>query len=206
MPSTCLLIDPGAPDLKARVTSLAKISGICVFIDITGSTAMKCSSITEWVAKIYNCFANPASFLPPEFKPIKSIGDALMYYIEGPDLQQSGYTPLQIFEGLWQLATEEGPEFSDVKIGAAWCENVYPITFFPGSRDYYGIDIDLTARLQSLANNKEIVIDSRLYDKVTADFNHTGNRDDFVGVKRLNGPEKVVLKGISHEVLIYRSS
>lgn len=167
---------------------------------------MKCSTMTEWVAKIHNCFANSAAYLPPQFIPIKSIGDALMYYIEVSDLQKSGYSPLQIYDGLWQLATEKGPEFPDVKIGAAWCEEVYPITFFAGNRDYYGIDIDLTARLQSLANSKEVVIDSRLQGKVTSDFHQTGNQDDFVSVKKLKGPEKVAPKGIPHDVEIYRGS
>lgn len=206
MPSKCLLINPLDPNLKSNVTALAKSPGICIFIDITGSTAMKCSTMTEWVAKIHNCFANSAAYLPPQFIPIKSIGDALMYFIEVSDLQSSGYSPLQIYDGLWQLATENGPEFPDVKIGAAWCEEVYPITFFAGNRDYYGIDIDLTARLQSLASNKEVVIDSRLQGKVISDFNQTGNQDDFVSVRRLKGPEKVAPKGIPHEVVIYRGS
>ena len=139
MPSPCLLISPNNPNLKADVEALAKTPGICIFIDITGSTQMKCSNLKEWIAKIHNCFANAATFIPPLFTPIKSIGDALMYFIEDQDLQSSGYSPMQIYNSLWQLATETSFEFPDVKIGAAWCEEVYPITFFAGNRDYYGI-------------------------------------------------------------------
>ena len=147
MPSPCVLIDPRDPALKSKVESMAKTPGICIFIDITGSTEMKCVGVKEWIARTHNCFANSASWLPIGTTPIKSIGDALMYYIEELDLSDSGYNALQIFDGLWHLATETGAEFPDVKIGAAWCEEVYPITFLAGSRDYYGIDIDLTARL-----------------------------------------------------------
>lgn len=205
MPSQCLLINPRDPELKTKVESIAKTPGVCIFIDITGSTQMKCSGLKEWVAKIHNCFANAAAFLPPQFTPIKSIGDAVMYYVEEIDLLQSGYDSLQIYDGLWQIATESGPEFPDVKIGAAWCEDVYPMTFLANSRDYYGIDIDLTARLQSLADSKEVVIDFRLREKVMLDYEAAGNRiEDFVSVRRLVGPEKVAPKGIPNKVLIYR--
>ena len=204
MPSPCLLISLNDQNLKAKVEALAKTPGICVFIDITGSTQMKCGSLKEWIAKIHNCFANAATLLPPQFVPIKSIGDALMYFIEEPDLVSSGYTPMQVYDGLWQMVTETAPEFPDVKIGAAWCEEVYPITFFAGNRDYYGIDIDLTARLQSMANSKEVVIDSRLREKIIEHYSRAGNNDQFVGVRRLEGPEEASPKGVPHTVQIYR--
>ncbi len=68
-----------------------------------------------------------------------------------------------------------------MKIGAASCEEAYPITFFPSNRDYYGIDIDMTARLQSLATSRDVVIDSRLRDKVVADYQRAGNASDWRG-------------------------
>jgi class 3 adenylate cyclase len=129
-----------------------------------------------------------------------------MYFIEETDLLYSGYTPMQIYDGLWKMATETEPDFPEVKIGAAWCEEVYPITFFAGNRDYYGIDIDLTARLQSEAHNKEVVIDSRLCEKVVDCYRNTGNQDDYTSVSRLRGPEKVLLKGIPNPVTIHRGN
>lgn len=165
---------------------------------------MKSSGIRQWVAKIHNCFANAKTYLPHDFIPLKSIGDALMYYIEEEDLFKSGFTPMQVYDGLWQLAQERGSDFPDVKVGAAWCEDVYPITFFSGNRDYYGLDIDLTARLQAKAGNKEVVIEGRLRERVMQDFKSAGNADDFVSVKRLVGPEEVELKGITGKVVIYR--
>ena len=205
MPSPCLLIDPQDRDLRARIEALRKTPGICIFIDITGSTAMKCSNLTTWVAKIHNCFANAHTFVPMEFKPIKSIGDALMYYIEETDLLAARHNALQIYDDLWQIATDRGPEFPEVKIGACWCEDVFPITFLQGNRDYYGIDIDLTVRLQAMADTREVVIDFRLHERVMRDYQAAGNREeDFVSVRRLVGPEKVSPKGIPDKVLIYR--
>jgi class 3 adenylate cyclase len=206
MPSECLLINPYDPDLKTKVESLAKTPGLCIFIDITGSAAMKMSDFKHWVAKIHNCFANARTFLPHQFTPIKSIGDALMYYVEEPDLLGSGYKLLQVYDGLWKFVTEAGPEFPDVKVGAAWCDDVYPITFLPRNQDYYGIDIDLTARLQAIAGSKEVVIDQRFHQRVIQDFNLVGNSDQFESVKRLRGPEEVDLKGIPEKITIYRGN
>lgn len=148
MPSECLLIDPNDRGLRGKVESLPKTPGICIFIDIRRSTGLKCADLKEWVAKIHNCFANAQTFLSP-FTPIKSMGDALMYYIEDTDLSESKNNVLQIYDGLWQMATDTSPEYPEVRISAVSCEEVFPISFFPGQRDYYGIDIDLASKLQS---------------------------------------------------------
>lgn len=203
MPTEPLHINPTDPNLKQAVQSLQPVEGICIFIDVTGSTEMKTSTISNWIAKIHNCFANCADFLNP-FTPIKSIGDALMYYIECQDLKSSGYSPLQIYDGLWQIATESDSNFPEVKIGAAWCEKAYPITFIQNGLDYYGIDIDLTARLQGIADSKEVVIDFRLHQKVMQHYQAAGNARQFVSVARMVGPEKVNLKGIQNKTLVYR--
>jgi class 3 adenylate cyclase len=206
MPSESLLINPHDPELKTKVELLAKTPGLCIFIDIAGSTAMKASNLKQWVAKIHNCFANARTFLPHQFTPIKSIGDALMYYVEEPDLLESEYKLLQVYDGLWKFVTEAGPEFPDVKVGAAWCDDVYPITFLPGKLDYYGIDIDLTARLQAIAGSKEVVIDQRFHQKVIEDWTLIGNSEQFESPKRLTGPEDVALKGIPGKVTVYRGN
>lgn len=166
---------------------------------------MKSGGLTRWIAKTYNSFANADTCLQ-QFRPLKSIGDALMYYIEEPDLIRSGFNTLQIYDGLWQLATERQMEFPDVKVGAAWCEDVYPLTFLKGNQDYYGIDVDLTARLQQAAQTRQVVIDQRFFDKVMQDYNDAGNRDQFDSVRRLKGPEKANFKGIPQVVDIYRAS
>ena len=204
MATECLLIDANDPKLTEKVEALKPTPGLCIFLDITGSTAMKSAGIKEWVSKIYNCFENSKGFLS-KFQPVKSIGDALMFYVEEVDLAKR-LTPLQAYDALWQIATETGAEFPNVKIGAVWCEDVYAITFLPGSRDYYGIDIDMTARIQHEAKSREVAIDARFHDRVMHSYNAIGNQEQFESVRKLRGPEELELKGIPGKVTIYRGS
>lgn len=164
---------------------------------------MKQKGIRNWLSLIHNCFANAQTFLLP-FSPIKSIGDALMFYIEASDL--GGHSSLQIFDGLWQIANDSDPIFPIVKIGAARCEEVYPITFFQGNQDYYGIDIDLTARLQSEAREREVVIERRFYDEITANYREIGNQDQFVSYHTLSGPVLTELRGIQNKIEVFRTN
>jgi class 3 adenylate cyclase len=195
-------IDPRDPEIRAKIINIQRVPGICIFIDITGSSQMKCSDAKEWISKIHNCFSNCRTLLHP-FTPIKSIGDALMYYIESDELLLRGYSSLlPIYDGLWQIATEKAPSFPEVRIGAAWCEEVYPITFQQGTRDYYGLDIDLAARLQSTAESKEVVIDFHFYEKMLQTAKVPPSQ--YISFRRLIGPEKVSLKGIPQKALIYR--
>jgi class 3 adenylate cyclase len=203
MPTPSLWINPGGPNWRQSVEALSPAVGCCIFIDIAGSTAMKQKGIRHWIAVIHNCFANAGMFLDP-FSPIKGIGDALMY-IEEQDLAQSGYVPLQIFDGLWQVATDTDERFPIVKIGAAWCEDAYAITFLRGSQDYYGIDVDMTARLQGVAHERQVIIERRLYEKIHADYERTGNKTDFRSFQSLVGPTRESLKGIPGEVEVFRT-
>jgi class 3 adenylate cyclase len=204
MPTPSLWINPNNPELRCHVDSLQATPGYCVLIDIAGSTAMKQQGIRQWIAFINNCFANARAFLDP-FPPLKSIGDALMYYIELSDLRRAGYTALQIFDGLWKVATDADPQFPEVKIGASRCEQAYALTFWRDNQDYYGIDIDMTARLQSHAQNREVVIEQRFYAEIAADYHSTGNREQFVSFLSLCGPTRENLKGIPNPVEIYRT-
>ncbi|MGB7291042.1 MAG: hypothetical protein WBD99_02575 [Thermodesulfobacteriota bacterium] len=203
MPTRSFWIDPNDPNLKASVDALPATPGYCIFIDIAGSTRMKQQGIHRWVALIHNCFAIARCFLHP-FPPIKGIGDALMFYIEAPDLAWTGYSPLRLFDGLWEMAANPDPLYPDVKIGAARCEHVYSMTFLRGNQDYYGIDIDLTAQLQSLAHAREVVIERRLYEAITANYLSIGNKEQFESYRALTGPIQVELKGISEVVEVFR--
>ncbi|MBI5886021.1 MAG: adenylate/guanylate cyclase domain-containing protein [Deltaproteobacteria bacterium] len=158
-----------------------------------------------WIALIHNCFANCESFLY-SFSPIKSIGDELMFFIEESDLLDSSFTPLQIYDALWQIATDKTSIFPEVKIGATYCKNVYPITFIKNNRDYYGLGIDLAARLKALAKPKQVIVDSMFYDKIMSDYNGIGNKNDFLSVRNMTGPEKQPIKGIAQDVTFYRCS
>lgn len=204
MPTPSLWINPNDPGLRESVDALKPLPGYCIFIDIAGSTAMKQQGIRHWIALIHNCFANARLFLEP-FSPVKSIGDEVMYYIELSDLRQSGYTPLQIFDGLWQTATETDARFPVVKIGAARCEHVYALSFLRGSQDYYGIDIDMTARLRSLARDHQVVVERRFYQEIASDYNRIGNQNQFDSFRCLRGPTQENLKGIPNAVEVFRT-
>jgi class 3 adenylate cyclase len=205
MPTPSLWINPNDPELKRLVDSLQPTPGYCIFIDIAGSTATKQQGIRQWIARIHNCFSNAHLFLHP-FSPLKSIGDALMYYIEFSDLRQSCYTPLQIFDGLWQIATEDDPELPVVKIGAARCEQAYALSFLQGNQDYYGMDIDMTARLLSLAKQREVVIERRFYEDIAADYRGIANQEQFICYRCLRGPTQERLKGIPNVTDVYRTA
>lgn len=208
MPTPPLLIDANNPNLRAEVTGLRPVPGYCIFIDIVGSTQMKQKGLLEWVALIHNGFANAATFLS-SFPPLKGIGDELMYYIEEADLAASGYTAMQVFDGLYQMAKEGDASFPPVKIVAAYCTSVYPITFIAGARDYYGIDIDRAARLKGDSIKpsiceREVIIDEAMYQRIRESYNRAGNKDQFKGVPKLQGPTSHTAKGIPEPISIYR--
>lgn len=182
MPTNPLLINPSNPNLMSMVSSLSPTPGYCIFIDIVGSTAMKQNNIQDWVALIHNSFANAIAFLNV-FSPLKGIGDELMFFIEDRDLATTGETPLQIYDGLFQVATDMKPAFPPTKIVAAYCTSAYPMTFISGAQDYYGIDIDRAARLKNIKPGpyeREVVIDSEMYLRVKSHYDASGNKHQFL--------------------------
>ena len=209
MPTPPLLISANNPNLKAEVDALVPVPGYCIFIDIVGSTLMKQRSIREWIALIHNGFANAGTFLNA-FRPMKGIGDELMYYIEEADLVASGYSAMQVFDGLYQIANEPDTSYPATKIVAAYCTSVYAMTFLPGARDYYGIDIDRAARLKGgcispSLREKEVIIDDQMHDRVRACYDNAGNQSQFASVLQLRGPTSHTAKGIPNAVSIYRT-
>lgn len=158
-----LLIDPfDNPNLKEKVATLEPTPGHCIFSDIVESTAMKHSGIHDWVAKIYNCFADADSFFR-KFKPLKSIGDELMHFIEEADLTEKCESALYLYDSLFQIAGNTKKSYHKAKICAAFYSSVHPLTFLKGTKDYYGIDIDRAARLKGNEVNiksHQVVIDA----------------------------------------------
>ncbi len=208
MPTKSLLINPNDTNLKQSIENLSKVPGYCIFIDVVGSTAMKKESMLKWVALIHNAFANATTFLD-SFRPLKGIGDELMFYIEDSDRDVSGYSPLQIFDSLFQVATESDPEFPETKIAAAYCEDDYQMTFIPDTTDYYGIDIDRAARLKGIdpcLAPKELVIDSRMFDRVKNNYDAIGNKDQFTSFERLDGIHTFSGEGLPDPIEYYRAT
>ena len=201
-----LLFDPDDPQLRAKLNALAPTPGYCVLVDIVGSTAMKDAPFLEWTPKIHNAFANTMAFLDPRIRPLKSIGDELMFYITCEQMRQLGEVPLHLYSGLFSVAGERDPLFTDVKIAIAYCENAYPLSFLRGVDDVYGKDIDLTARLLSKAQPREIVMNEPFARMVKADFDTAGNQDQFPEVGRIKGPFPEDLKGFATPVPVFKAA
>jgi hypothetical protein len=207
MPTEPLLIDPFEnPDLKENVSDLAPTPGYCIFIDIVGSTAMKQQGIHYWVAMIYNCFTDADSFFI-NFKPLKSIGDELMYFIEATDLAEKGESALFLYDSLYQIAENTKEGFPETKICAAFCSDAYPLTFLKGTKDYYGIDIDRAARLKGNEVNiksRQVVIDAGMHERVMEAASLIANKDQFSSLTGIKEEEVFEAKGISDPIRFYR--
>ena len=198
-----LTINPNDPRLMDRINHLLPTHGYCVFIDMAGSTAAKDARLSTWIIHIYNVFANVLSFIPSIFQPIKCLGDGLMFFI--PNAQLRGETPLTLFDSLVNIAVSNEEFIKPVRIGAAFCREAYEITFFPDYPDIYGKDIDLTARLASIAKPQEIVMNADYVSKLREEYARILNKHQFPDVPNIIGPVAENLKGFGEPVNIYRS-
>jgi hypothetical protein len=206
MPTRSYPVIPGTPGLVADIQALRPTPGTCIFIDVTGSTAMKTmKSRAEWIVLLSNFIGDTRAWLQ-DFPLLKTIGDELMYYIEDRDLEQKGMNHFQVYDALWKIATQQSHLYPDVKVSAAWCDDVYALTFIPGQQDYYGLGVDRTARLKGHVGNKQVIIDEALYRKVEADIHAEGGLHAHTSTQRLHGPNAVNLKGIPAPVTVYIGS
>jgi class 3 adenylate cyclase len=198
-----LLIDPSRRDFEKSLDALQPTTGFCIFADIADSTAMKDSSVKLWIVYICNIFRNIQTFLPG--RPLKAIGDQLMYFIPDSQLQETGTTPLGMFDALAKIAREPDEEhyFKNTRIAVAYCLDSYAITFVPGGVDYYGKDIDLTARLLTKAKPREIVMNEPFREMVTGRYKAIANKEQFFAVTQIEGPKRVKFKGFDDDVPIY---
>jgi hypothetical protein len=138
------------------------------------------------------------------FSPLKSIGDELMFFI--PEGQLRGESALTLFDGLWGIVNSKDPYLQQVKVGAAYCQEAFDITFIKGAQDIYGKDIDLTARLASVAGSQEIVMNAEFYGRVRSEYDAAGNKEQFAAVPKIAGPWPQPLKGFKHNITIYKTS
>jgi class 3 adenylate cyclase len=178
--------DPNSNEMAEVLEHLPKCPGTCFFIDINHSTDMKYSTpVSDWAKKLNNTF-NFISFLNdfPE-NVVKGIGDEIMLFIPDDDLKKkssfSTYFALleEIHATLYNI--RQFPVqglFLNCKVGIHYCTEVYNITFFKGANDYYGSDIDLTARLMNKSIENRIVLSEKFYTKVRNDLIHLNLPDN----------------------------
>lgn len=176
--------DPLSEDLSNQLSEIPTCPGVCIFLDLVGSTRVKYKEgIESWGKKLNNTF-NFFSFLndfPDHF--VKGIGDEIMLYIPDELFHErkslNDYYALleEIYATVDNITNFPIPDlFFDCKVSIHYCTDVYNITFFKGLQDYYGIDIDISARLMSKATSNRIVLSEVFYQKAKEDFEK--NYDD----------------------------
>ncbi len=180
--------NPNAPQMDEQIRQLEKVPGVCIFIDLINSTGDKYSCSDEgWIKKINNTF-NFISLLNqfPNFV-VKGIGDEMMLYLPDHALIKNDafsnyYTLLgEIYATMDTLVHHPLKDlFYRCKVGIHYCTEVFNITFFEGVNDYYGKDIDLSARLMTKAYENCIVMSEAFYQKVFNDYKKTQERMSFL--------------------------
>lgn len=198
-----LFIDPDNPNMETLINDLNPTFGYCFFIDMVDSTGLKDERLSKWIIYTYNTFANISTFLFSKFKPLKSLGDALMFFI--PEREMGDETPLTLYDGLVKIIYSDEPYFKPVKIGAAFCREAYEITFMRDYPDIYGKDIDLTARLLSKAESQEIIMNTEFVERVRRNYSQIANQHQFPDVPRINGPVLERFRGFRNKVEIFKT-
>jgi len=113
---------------------------------------------------------------------VKGIGDEIMLFIPDEVLHQKrvirNYYSLleEIYSTLYNIKHFPVADmFLLCKVAIHYCTEVFNITFFKDANDYYGSDIDLTARLMSKSLENRIVISEKFLQKVWNDLDDTGS-------------------------------
>ena len=170
--------DPNSEEIERILEKIPKCPGTCFFIDVINSTDIKYkSSLKAWGKRLNNTF-NFISLLNdfPD-NVVKGIGDELMLYIPDTDLvnktSYNNYLGLieEIYATIDNLLNYPIEDtFLNCKVSIHYCTDVYNITFFEKANDYYGKDIDLTARLMGKARANRIVMSEKFFTKVKNDM------------------------------------
>lgn len=196
--------DPESKEMKEKLQSLPKCSGTCIFIDLVNSTGVKYDTKIEiWGTLINNTFniINLLNDFPNNI--VKGIGDELMLFI--PDEVLFKKTNINdYFTLLFELfATLDNIKnfplkglFMSCKVGIHYCTEVYNISFFKGFNDYYGIDIDLSARIVSHSNANTIVMSERYYQKVYNDYKNKKKYQHEKLLSFISDKTSVLFKGV----------
>ncbi|MDZ4205107.1 MAG: adenylate/guanylate cyclase domain-containing protein [Bacteroidales bacterium] len=174
--------DPNSPELDKLLADLPTCPGTCIFIDIVGSTDIKYrTEFKSWARMLNNTF-NFITFLN-DFPNhvVKGIGDELMLYIPDEDLRKkktinNHYHLLEeIYATLHNIKNFPGSTmFLPCKVALHYCTDVYNITYFANYDDYYGRDIDLSARLMTKSRIHRIVFSEKFYNLVVNDARQLG--------------------------------
>ncbi len=178
--------DPNSEEMLNFLSSIPKCPGTCFFMDINRSTDMKYEGgLTDWGRKLNNTF-NFLSLLndfPDNI--VKGIGDEIMLFIPDDVLKKkpgiNSYFMLleEIYATLYNIRHYPVADtFLPCKVAIHYCTEVYNVTFFEGTNDYYGSDVDLTARLMTKCLENRIVLSEKFLAKVRKDMKQLGLPDN----------------------------
>jgi class 3 adenylate cyclase len=169
--------DPNSTEIEKVLEGIPKCPGTCFFIDIVGSTLIKYKQgLKNWGKKLNNTFNFISIINDFPDNVVKGIGDEIMLFI--PDDELSRKSVCNDYFSLLQeiYATIDNIKnfpidglFLPCKVAIHYCTWAYNISFLEGANDYYGKDIDLTARLTSKAKPNRIVLSEQFYQKVVCD-------------------------------------
>jgi len=196
--------DPNSEEMTRFLSSIPNCPGTCFFMDINRSTDMKyLGGLADWGRKLNNTF-NFLSLLNdfPDYI-VKGIGDEIMLFIPDEVLKKnlsinSYYILLEeIYATLHNIRHYPVENtFLACKVAIHYCTEVYNVTFFKDANDYYGSDVDLTARLMTKSIENRIVLSEKFLDKVHADISALGLNIDTGCLARLSGSFLENFKGV----------
>jgi len=215
-----------------ELAALKRTPGYCIFIDVVNSVALKGEHIAPWCAAMSNLVRTAMDFLrdlnsktgnvecdnplvqPTGLKPLKVIGDCIMFYIPNEAMPDQTWA-LNIFDGLVDI-TRVPKRFNrderiQVHVAVTSCNDAYEVTFMPGTKDVQGKDIDSTARLLKEAGPQEIVMNQAFYQEARCNFlnwraagNVRGSEDGYMQFGNVEGPWTKSIKGFKEALDIYK--
>jgi hypothetical protein len=192
------------PSLKRELDALQPTLGYCILVDIVDSTALKDQGLDVWPMRIFNTFSLVRNYIP-QFRPLKSLGDSLMFYVRETDLKDRNLSALDLFLALSFGVQEEDKEiFGRTKVAAVYCKDAYEITFIHNTNDIYGKDVDLAGRFVSIALEGEIIMNESFVQQVRTAYEQSAIQNQFPDVPKIAGPWPQQFKGFSDYVSVYK--
>lgn len=157
--------------LKRQIEELVPTNGICIFIDICGSTAIKRKSLKDWIILIGNSIRICAGVSDLFHNNVlKLIGDEIMIFIPDDKIKKENENYATVLSFLKTCVSPNGNVVDKItlrtKAAIHYCSDTYNISYNKNADDYYGNDIDLTARLMKKSDENKIVISETFYQMV----------------------------------------
>jgi len=203
------VVNKDVNELAKIMNSVPKRPGVCIFVDMKDSTLLKSTiAIGNWLAYYYN-FYNVTDHIVKELCIrsginrtdifIKGLGDGFMIFIPDDKIISSSKSYYDIFD-CFQLLRQFNSSTNDMRIALHYCTDVHCIDFIGvGIYDYFGLDVDLTARLCGIVSTNRVGYTDEFYQVGKSRLNVLFDRDNYV----MNPLIAQRLKGIPRDVSYY---